>query len=211
MNYLNFQVLIGNFSFCQIYGISWYTLDTSSIFVMAILNLCRTISIYKPFRAIKRRTVLVPIIFFISINLLDTSYPVWLGSFYFADNDGVQCNYNVGKILGRGSLPYKIYWTLHISINRVIVPLMIIVCCVLSSVKIWKKRETKVGCAKGTDGGIDFRQRRKHEATTTVVLLGVFYIVLNLPYNVIYSIQLYHFWNESTWWVLMLLARCKFP
>ena len=195
----DFQVFIGNFSFCQIYGMSWFTLDKSSIFVMAILNLCRTVSIYQPFMIIKRRTVIVPITFYIFLILLDTSHPIWLGSHYQPDNDGVQCNYYVGKVFGSSSIQYKIYQTLHLSINRVIIPLTVITCCILSSVKIWRESKSKVGCVDEKDGRIDFRQKRKNEATKTVVWLGIFYIILNLPYNVIYSVYFYDVWNESTW------------
>ena len=142
---------------------------------------------------------LVPIILYIFMILLDQSHPIWLGSYYHPDDDDVLCNYNVGKVLGKDSTQFKIYWTLHILINRMIIPSIVITCCVLSSVKIWRESKTKVGCVEERDGRIDFRQKRKNEATKTVVWLGIFYIILNLPYNVIYSIFLYDIWNESAW------------
>ena len=192
-------MLIGNFTFCQIYGISWFTLDITSIFVMAVLNLCRTISIYQPFRVIQKKTVLIPVFIYITVALLDTTFPLWFGSFYKPDYDGVQCNYNMSKIMPYNSLQSKIYRTIHTSVNRVIIPMIIIICCVLSSIKIWNNRATKVQCSRRNSTGQRLRQRRRIEATKTVVLLGIIYILLNIHYNVIYVISLYHKLSGTRW------------
>ena len=166
---------------------------------MAILNLCRTISIYQPFRTIHKRTVLIPILIYVTVTILDTSFPLWFGTFYRPDSDGVQCNYNVGKILPFDSLQFKIYFTIHTSINRVIIPMIIVTCCLLSSIKIWNNRTTKVQCSRRKGGGENSRQRRRIQATTTVVLLGIMYVVLNMHYNVIYAKYMYHTWSGTTW------------
>ena len=166
---------------------------------MAILNLCRTISIYQPFREIPIKAALLPVLIYTTVILLDTTFPLWFGTFYKPDDDGVQCNYNVGNILPFDTVQFKVYFTIHTSVNRVIIPGIIILCCLLSSIKIWTTRATKVQSMMRSDGKVNTRHKRRLEATTTVVLLGMIYVVLNLPYNVVYVKHLYHTWSGTAW------------
>lgn len=55
---ISLQVILSNFVFCQIFGIAWYTLDRTSIFVLALFNVCRTVCMFRPFKTINPRSII---------------------------------------------------------------------------------------------------------------------------------------------------------
>lgn len=128
------------------------------------------------------------IVYFLTLSL-QYSLPVWYGSQsgyqYF---DGISfCSFYVGVVFGDGTIIFWafLYWEFFIN---TLLPLPLII--ISSGITFYKL--TKVSEVNSNSHG---RRGTKRDATITIIILTMIYIVFNLPLCVWWMVSI----NDTTW------------
>ena len=177
---------------CNIIGFTWYAVEKLSIFAVVLLNITRNISIFFPFLKIRKRIVIAAMIFLTMLPFFLYGYTFLLGGhFEYQPLHGV-CNKHLNKIFDFNSIDFRAYYGTILFIFHVMPVLIMVVCLVLSTVKMFHSRK---------EGGRT--TENKDRATRTILLLGLIYMILNVPYNCMYTANLLYVWK--------ILDRKKYP
>lgn len=182
-------VFVDNVVFCQFFGVGWFTFEKFSIFVVLLLNICRTFSLYLPFRIISRRYIFIYTIFLTSFTLLYHTIGYWYGELFVPYHS--RCNIILITIFDIRSPEFKAYFgTLVIFFH--IIPFMLMgICLIMSAVKI--ARSSKKSRRQSLNSVCSLQKKKR--ATTTIMILGAVYFILNIPYNALHTVNMV--------WVLM--------
>lgn len=168
----------GNTVFCYGWGMLWAIIPFVSVFLVAVLSITRTISLVNPLRQIKMKKVMIFVTGYCLYLLLWSTVPIAFkyGKFVYTPADtycwestkeGWYSNLEIvnGAVL------------LAFPIIPVIISCIISTYCVLSSLRISSLSNAV--------------RNMKLEATITIILITVTYIVLNLPIFIIWVLYIY--------------------
>ena len=177
---------------CNIIGFTWYAVEKLSIFAVVLLNITRTISLFFPFLKIKKRIVIAVMVFLTTLPIFFFGY-VFIrgGHFEYFPLTGL-CNTYLKYIFDLNSVHYRIYFGTLIFIFHTMPMLIMVACLVLSAIKLFHSRKA---------GGRT--TENKNRATITILLLGLIYTILNIPYNSLYTANLLYLWK--------ILDKEKYP
>ena len=169
---------------CNIIGFTWYAVEKLSIFAVVLLNITRTISLFFPFLKIKKRVVIVVMVFLTTLPFFFFGYAfVRSGHFEYFPHDGI-CNVHLIKIFDLNSIDFRAYYGTLLFIFHVIPMLIMVVSLVLSAIKLLNSRKEGGGTSEN-----------KNRATATILILGLIYTILNIPYNSFYTVDLLYVWK----------------
>lgn len=184
ISYLNHRqpMWYGNSIFCYGWGILWAIIPFMSVFLVAVLSITRTISLISPLRQIKTKRVMIFVSVYIGYLVLWSTVPIIFkyGYFVYTPEDtycweSTRSGWYSNLEIFNGAV------LLAFPIVPVIISCFISSYCVLSSLKV----STLSSAVRNM----------KLEATITIILITVTYIVLNLPIFIIWVLYIYENFN----------------
>ena len=161
-----------NKHFCNAWALIWFVSSKMSIFMIAVLSIARTVAVSFPLRVRLRRVhVAIPLLVYIVILIIQYTLPFLCGTrvgySYFEEHN--VCNYNWTDVFEYNSWQY---WALRGWTTVVYHFLPLIAIVVSFGMTVNKLRKETI-----IQGGED----KKREATVTIVILTIIYILFNLP------------------------------
>eukprot|EP00116_Pleurobrachia_bachei_P005718 sb/3465980/ len=167
---------------CTGYGMFWNVAVRQSVFLIALLNATRTISMLKPLLQIKRGLIMGILVGYISMQVLQATVPFWFGVSYTYSRDMLGCGWAVTQLFQGSTLSQGWFLTAYILLNVIhyIGPAVIVIFCNCVSC-VLLARTTVPTAASGV----------KRDATITMVALTVAYAILNLPQCALVLIHLF--------------------
>ena len=165
-----------NHYFCVAWGLLWEILPFFSVFLVMILSISRTMTLFQPTRQLNKRLALKFIVCYPMVIAFGNIIPLFMthtghhhphGTFMYNKHSGY-C-----FVFTRES---EIYWTVKSTISWIllVMPIFpILASCVLTIVKLAKSRKASIRVnAKGA---------AQSNATITVVIFTAAYIIYNVP------------------------------
>lgn len=164
--------------FCNLWGVLWNMTIRVSVFLIAVLSVSRVVSIHDPHRRLSRWSVAVPVMVYVGLMLLQASIPFIRGSKYEYFSHLKVCSWDLSKVFGMGSPPFNVLYFL-LNIVEFVMPIFpVTTCCCFIIMKLRSRStDSLASCARVN--------ALKREATITIVLLTITYLVWNLPLCVV--------------------------
>lgn len=166
-------VWFNNKHFCNIWAFVWFVSSKMSIFMIAVLSIARAVAVLFPLRVKLRRIhIAIPLSVYLLILLVQYTLPFVCGAragySYFTEHN--MCNYHWADVFEYGSWQYWAlrYWT---TVVYHFVPLLAILLSFGLTVNKLRKKNIRSTAGEG----------KKREATMTIVILTIIYIVFNVP------------------------------
>ena len=170
---------------CDIWGVMWNITARYSVFLVAVLSISRTLSLFLPFMRLKTRTVVVVMCCYLSLLVLQGTVPYWKGKRYQYYPEYVQCFSLLGELFAYKSAGFIIFYVIFIQIEYTAPLLPILVSCGMS-IQVIKSMHVQTHEKS-------LAARRK-EATWTIILFTLLYAVFNVPaalYEMLGAVDLY--------------------
>ena len=183
--------LFSNKLYCNIWGLVWNIAARMSVFLVGVLSISRTISLIYPLRKISRKHIIIPCVIYFVILIIQSTIPYWYGVQYRYDKNIHSCTWYFTDIFDRYSMEHKILYFVLVLLEYVIPAIPIISSCLIS-VYILRRSISTVG---QTNTG-----KIKINATVTIILLTIAYIVFNVPSCIYYSL-----------WSISIFTNYTFP
>ena len=164
--------------FCNVWGILWNVTIRVSVFLIAVLSISRVVSLHHPYKKMSLWNVSVPVTVYVLLMLLQASIPFIRGSKYEYFPQLKVCSWDLAAVFIRGSIPFNVLYFL-LNIVEFVMPIFPVTsCCCFIILKLRSKAVTSLASsARGSTV--------KREATVTIVLLTLTYLVWNLPLCVV--------------------------
>ena len=164
---------------CNVWGILWNVTIRVSVYLIAVLSVSRLISIYLPHKRMSLWSVAVPIVTYVFLMLLQAATPFFRGTKYEYFPRFKVCSWDLGKVFVKGSPPFNVLYFL-LNIVEFVFPLIPVTsCCCFIILKLRFKRISS--SSSSSTAGSTRRSTVKREATITIVLLTITYLVWNVP------------------------------
>ena len=164
------SMLFGWDVFCTLWGVVWTWAPYMSVFLIAVLSITRTLVLLQPLRVINKNLVMIIVQAYGLLIAARTLAPIFIaGPKYIYLNKTPECSWDeaeVGVTYANISLVTVIFF-LALPILPILVSCIISIYVIRSSIK--KTRE------------ICSRTSAKRNATVTIIILTLTYIVLNFP------------------------------
>ena len=207
-------VLFSSRAVCILAGFSFNIASRMSVFLIALLALARSVSLLRPLKLVRKRTYLVPLFIYFSLNVALASLPlIFSRKLYHYWLLAAQCSWGVNELSfvgGEAGTNYTATWH-GMTYGTIIVPwfvpaVIVLVSCVLSLnalVKSGRKRRrmtAQFSCVSTAgrleddkSSGRRVSMKSVNHATITIVMATAVYILFNVPcwmFNVIILLSL---------------------
>ena len=157
--------------FCVGWAFTWQACIRLSIFLVAVLSVCRTVSLVYPFLKIKMSSIFIPILLYLTLVVGQQALPIFAGkSFWYARRLSM-CTWLITDVFELHSMEFKVVHFGFITLEFVIPAIPIVVCCIVIICLL--NRQKKFSTPKGA--------LEKIEATKTTIYLTSAYIIFNAP------------------------------
>lgn len=177
------QMMFSSKFYCNVWGFLWNVSSKLSIFIIAVLSLARTICVTLPFCRVRRIHVAIPVFIYLLTLLIQSSTPFFFtakgaaGSYLYVKSYTL-CGFYVGDVFDRGTVEFQVfqYWVAYVNL---LAPLPVIAtsCCItVYKLKVAGTALSRTRSQRNSEGG-----KFKNEATITVVILTVIYLMFNTP------------------------------
>ena len=169
--YQGSYMMFANKLHCHLWGYFWVTCARMSVMLIAVLSIARTVALALPFYRVKKVHVIVPVVVLSLILLVVSSSSFYLGKkrgMYYAQRTA-KCQFNPADVVGESKTSFVFF----LMLIPILLPFFtILISCCLSVYSLRSRRRFDHGYDQGTE---------KRDATVTIVLLTVGYIVFNAP------------------------------
>ncbi|KAL5268083.1 hypothetical protein ACHWQZ_G002064 [Mnemiopsis leidyi] len=179
------SLFFSNSVFCDLWGVTWNIAARYSVFLVAVLSISRTLSLFFPFMRVKTRTVAVVMCCYLALLVLQGTVPFWKGKRYQYYPEYVQCFSLLGELFAYKSAGFIIFYVIFIQIEYTAPLIPILVSCGMS-IQVIKNMHVQTHEKS-------LAARRK-EATWTIILFTLLYAVFNVPaalYEMLGAVDLY--------------------
>jgi len=164
------EQLFSNSVFCNVWGVLWNMIVRLSVYLIGVLSVSRVVSLYRPYQKMRRRTVLLPIIVYFLLMVFQAAMPFYHGRGYRYFPEHQVCSWSLGEIFDSRSVAFN-FWFFVLTVLEFVVPVVpVTACCCLLMYKLRAKHSIS-----------ERMNVIKREATITIVLLTVTYLVFNVP------------------------------
>ena len=158
--------------FCNLWGILWNVTIRVSVFLIALLSITRVVSLHRPYTPLALRSAGVPVVVYLVLMLFQAAIPFMRGATYQYFPRFKVCSWDLGKVFKLGSVPFNVLYFL-LNIVEFVVPIFPVTSCCCFIIMKLRSRSVTATSARTT--------LIKREATVTIVLLTVTYLIWNLP------------------------------
>lgn len=167
--------------FCFGWAFLWQACTRLSIFLVAVLSISRTVSLYYPFRKISFNSIYIPVALYTMLVLGQQLLPVFAGkSFWYARRLSL-CTWLLTDVVeliapdGSVTTMFKVLHFFFVTLENVLPAFPIVTSCIISIIILKKSKA---------------RQNPHHQqqkdikcfASTTIIYLTIAYILFNVPF-----------------------------
>ena len=197
LSYLSMRresVLFGKEIMCDLYGVFWNITSRFGIYLVAVLSIIRTYTLYYPFRRINKTILLLCNISYVLLLIAQALVPYTESVHYTFFQKYVQCFVLLGDLYTRNSFRFILTYVILILLEYIFPIIPIIVSCGISTWLIQRETVQPQNQAIST-------QRRS--ATITIIMFTLVYIILNIPavsYELVGAVEMYTSGNNSFAW-----------
>ena len=186
-----FSVCISNFKsghpgmfastlYCNTWGVIWNILTRISIFLIGLLSVCRAISMVYPLPKFRRRYVVTSISLYLTILFIQSTIPFWYGMQYSYSSYLTSCTWYIDDIFEYNSIQYKLLAFILIVLEFILPTVPIIGSCIVSVYTLIRSKDAVGQHELG---------KNKRDATITIILLTIVYIVFNIPMCIVHGLE----------------------
>ena len=158
----------GNRNFCHVTGMLGTILPAFSVAIVGTLCVSRTVQLFLMTRKVNKKFILFLLFFYFTYLVTSEVVPVLASDFvFFYTSTEIYCWDSTNSSKGKN---------IDIGMDMIMfaIPVVpILLCCVVSTVKIWMTR--KLACASNDINAL------KSRATTTILIFTLVYIIFNIP------------------------------
>ena len=175
--------------FCEFWTVLWGVVSKTTVALVALLGIFRTVLIIDPFnnfvREVKRRYFLAVILLYFVILLVGESVPLWQNYHWYFDTLRMRCQWmDLDGCDGRcNRVQTFVYVWNTLTLAVPVIPMLTSVV-----VSVW-------GLSFAADGRSEAR-KSKREASVTIVLFTLLYVILNIPTLIFWIMMLRH-WDSG--------------
>ena len=166
---------------CELWSYLWGCVTRISIFLIMLLSIIRTNSLMSPLQPSRQKHIVIPIAVYITCILIQGTVPVWykLSVQYF---DRFQSCVWFLEDLFKEMMPYeqKIYYTITYLLEFVAPIIPVTVSGLMSVYKL------KTSHVEGSSNEV---KEHKRQATRMILALTGVYIIFNIPYCIILTLD----------------------
>ena len=176
---------------CEIYGISWNLASRFSVFLVAVLSITRTYTLYFPFRQLKKKLLLGFLLLYFLVLLIQALVPYIRSHHYVYYPEYVQCFSLLGDLFTPKCPEFIISYLVFIQLEFILPLFPILISCGMS-IKIIKT----VKIQAHVQGLVS----RRRGATITIIIFTILYIVFNIPavmFEIMGTIEIYSYGKYS--------------
>ena len=176
----NSSILFKYQIFCTIWGVAWSTLDRMIVCILVVFSCTRIITLHFPFFNISNRSALIPVAVYFILSLVQGLLPLISGTDYkHIPYHTSSCLYDMVEIFPYGSVGYS---TMVGFIVLVQFDLLICLMIIMIGKATWMLRDTIRNRATP-------RRHSREAACVTMIMITGTYVVLNLPYCILYTLH----------------------
>ena len=208
--------------FCDVWGVAWYVAARMSIFLVAVLSISRTYMVLVPLAVVDLWVVLLPSLVYLTLMVLQQTLVFWWGVRYVYEPDSGHCSVDPYELLSQLpveedqiGLYMKILFFVFVPLENIAPWIVIVISCVLTISAIRQSCHQQEGLLKRTlrrilpRGFLARRTRavltssaqshtRKRNATVTVLLLTVTYLIFNTYAIAIFSLDMVEIFSDES-------------
>ena len=181
-------VMFSSESFCKVWTVLWGATSKSTVVLVAVLGVCRTIALLDPFnmsfRAIKKRMVLVALLSYFGMLVVCETVPMWYGYQYFFDQLRMKCEWRDLTGCDGSCVRVRTFGYIWSSVTLALPVLPMLGSAVLSIYALRK------------DGG--WKESVKRQGSITISLFTVLYVTLNFP-TLVYWLIFLTSYSRGNW------------
>ena len=188
-------VLFAHSQVCYVWAVLWEILIRMSIFLISVMSIARTVALVNPLHAPRRIHLVLPVVVYLVVLVVQESIPLVLEAQSEYHEIFATCGLDVKEVIGHSVAHVKIYFFFTIDLEFITPLVIIIISSIVSVVQLMK--------------GASQHNKYKHdEATKTILILAMVYIVLNIPYCAMYLLESIFIWSDGE---IMLLNMDMSP
>ena len=172
------EVLFANTFLCNMWGMLWNITIRMSVYLIAVLCLSRVVTLYRPYSKISLLSVVVPIVCYVLLMVVQAVIPYFHQARYTYFPVFKLCAWKLSALFSPGAAPFRV-WYFVFNILEFVVPVFpVIGSCFFMVFKLRTKETSN-----------RMMSTIKRDATITIILLTITYLVWNLPLCVITSLN----------------------
>ena len=185
-------LLFSSQGFCKFWTVLWGVVSKTTVALVALLGIFRTVLIIDPFnnfvREVKRRYFLAAILLYFVILLVGESVPLWHDYYWYFHSTRMRCQWADLATPGECDEKCNRIQTFVYVWNTLTLAVPVIPMLTSVVVSVW-------GLSLAADGRSEAR-RSKREASVTIVLFTLLYVILNIP-TLIFWIMMLRDWDSG--------------
>ena len=178
------EFIFSNQTFCELWAFFWEILIRLTVFLIGMLSIIRTVGLKKPLLNIGKVHVLVPLL---SYTLLLSGQEL-LPYLYHAKPHFYEifasCGWDFDRIYTQFTHAYRLFFFFAVIVEFVIPFIPIVVSCILSVILLKRTKRNLIKC----DRVATKLREAKRNASVTIVILTIFYLIFNIPYVVMWTL-----------------------
>ena len=176
---------------CYIWAVLWEISIRMSIFLIGVMSIARTIALIDPLHTPRKVHLVTPVAGYLILLVVQESIPLALQAKSEYYEVFATCGLDVKEIIGTTITNVKIYFFFTIDLEFITPLIVIIISSIISMVQLMK-------------GSAQNNKFKHEEATKTILILALVYIVLNIPYCTVYLLKSVYVWSDHS---IMLLHK----
>lgn len=178
------ELIFSNQIFCDIWAFIWEITIRIAVFLIGMLSILRTTSLAIPLIRVRKRYIIVPLSLYSFFLSVQEVLPYFFDAkpHYYAIF--ASCGWDFDRIYSKFSSIYKVFFLFAVVVEFILPFLPIVISCVVSVCLLARRGECLMNCNK-----VALKvQEIKRDASVTIVILTVFYLVFNVPYITMWTL-----------------------
>ena len=172
------EIIFSNVFICNLWGMLWNITVRISVYLIGVLCLSRAVTLYRPYTKPSLWSVAIPILFYSLLMVLQAAIPYIHGARYNYIPLYKICTWKLSDLFQPSSTPFKVWFFLFNILEFVLPVIPVVGSCFFMIFKLRTQKSTNRAITS-----------IKREATITIILLTVIYLVWNLPLCVVTTLN----------------------
>ena len=177
------SIMFDNVIFCNLWSIIWNVGTRLSVYIIAVLSIARTISVFSPLSHLSRRKVVLIVAIYTIVISLQQTLPYWYKVVAAYCKHCVSCTWDFARIYTYGSLGHKICVIVFVQFEYLIPALVIFISGILLCVRLGLYRRNRIIKSKSTANS---------HATMTIITLTIAFFIFNAPFLLVLQLSTIH-------------------
>ena len=175
--------LFAQSTLCYVWAVLWEISIRMSIFLIGVMSIARTVALVQPLHAPRKHHLMIPVGLYFILLMIQETVPLFMDATSEYYENFAVCGLEMKDIIGDSPVCVKIYNFFTIDLEFITPLFVIIVSSIVSTVQLMKKSTQS--------------NKYKHEeATKTILILALVYIIFNIPYCTVYILRSISMWSD---------------